>query len=1173
MIMTAPAIFVRKNIKRTSPLVFLTILYSTCSPLALGQEISSATSTPVETATLDNGSASDLTITDDGSIEWDSVDDQVAVTVNSSNNVTIDGDITLENSDNNVGVKINPNLSSTINLSGAINLIEDYARTDTDDDDDLDGLIAEGTNRHGIFLESGGINTGDIILQSGSSIYVEGNNSTAITLQSGLNGNYIQDGSISVYGANSTALDIQNDVNGNVRVSGGVTANGENASAISIAGDITGNLTLENTITSTGFTSTTSSNYIGPDDIDDDTAALEDRLDNDDLFNSASSVSIGGSIANGLLINGYHDYVDDGIAVDDDETKDTIDDYNENRGTGYISTYGSSPALQITPDLIIGSSSDLVLGSVVETVRDTLDDDEDEDTNEVLATFNFDQGLVNLGTIYADGQNVGFSATALEISGSADGNLNTIITNGILNSGTMSTTAFEANATTVNLGQGAIISSITNDGSIISNSTGSSGSNSIAIQISNGANLETIENTGYITAKITDDTGYSTAILDHSGTLTSIFNNGYISSYYVDDDSDDDEYDDNDNKISEFTGRSIAIDVSQHTASQGVTIVQGNTNSTSPSIYGDILFGAGNDTLDIQDGTVAGDTYFGSGTANFYLSDATYTGDVHFESEGFNFQSTQGQYFGNLNFYNNSGSAVFQNNSYFSGSLLDSDNIDLIIDTSTIYISQDSPITLNSLNITGASTLGVIISNSEHIDTPYITATNTAIVGDSVTLSSQFTNFVGGDFSRTILSAPSLDVDIDSISFDTSGLSWLYNAEYILDQEADGNQSISLQFSQKTSEDLGLDAQQDRTFASFIEMISNQQNAGSEFVKITDETTFLEAYESILPQHSDVALRHLDAHTNTLNSMVSERMALLRDSSNTSNGFWLQELVSQTTVDASENVNAYSGRGFGFTAGVDRRIGFIDSMGLTFSINDEKYETTTSAFNETSSTNFALGFYIAERIGFADLQMSAQIGQTNFKSEREVNFEGFNSDIEGDWSGLTQAYSTQISSPQKLGWLRVTPHIGASYISLNQDAYEETASNGFNLAFSESESNKLTGSAGVSLGVFWPSNSGRNSFDLSENQQSNSSLNGWHAAVDLGIRDTLSSTNYDAVANFVGYDSAFNVYSDEIFGQAFSTGISLVGIGDFASFRLSANAELSEGASIYSGAASLRFKF
>ena len=384
------------------PLVLCT---SVCAPYALAQDISTETTEPVTTSTIDDGAPGDITITEDGSIELSGVEGQVAVTMDSDNNITHDGAILIEDTNSVTGILLETDRTGDLTMSGSISLIEDYTREDEDDDDDLDGPLAIGDDRVGIRLEGGGTHTGDINLQVGSSIAVEGNNSAGLILGSNLDGALTVDGTISVVGEETVGIEIDDGVTGNVLLSSGVTVQGANARAVSIDGDVDGNLTVEASISVTGFTSTQISNYIAPTAITDDTPALEDRIDAEDLNDSGPALAIGGSLGNGFLINGN---VDNFTSTEDeeDETKDTIDDFDENRSVGLINSTGSGAAVLISPDLDGAATQDIVLGTVVETVRDTTDDDEDEDTTETLATFTYDQGFINRGAISANGLNV-----------------------------------------------------------------------------------------------------------------------------------------------------------------------------------------------------------------------------------------------------------------------------------------------------------------------------------------------------------------------------------------------------------------------------------------------------------------------------------------------------------------------------------------------------------------------------------------------------------------------------------------------------------------------------------------------------------------------------------------------------------------------------------------------
>eukprot|EP00611_Tribonema_gayanum_P008919 TRINITY_DN18616_c0_g1_i1.p1 TRINITY_DN18616_c0_g1~~TRINITY_DN18616_c0_g1_i1.p1 ORF type:complete len:222 (+),score=27.45 TRINITY_DN18616_c0_g1_i1:79-744(+) len=183
--------------------------------------ISTATTTPLSTSDPVAGgavAAGDITIASGGNITVTT--GQTAITVDSSNDVTIatGGRITSTDQDNTTGILIEGGNSGIIKNDGQINLTEAYVGDDTDDDGDLDGPFAEGVNHHGIRLQSGPAFIGEI--SSSGSIFVEGNQSYGIRLDTLLDSDATYDGTltntgvINVVGDNSYGVAILGDAGG-----------------------------------------------------------------------------------------------------------------------------------------------------------------------------------------------------------------------------------------------------------------------------------------------------------------------------------------------------------------------------------------------------------------------------------------------------------------------------------------------------------------------------------------------------------------------------------------------------------------------------------------------------------------------------------------------------------------------------------------------------------------------------------------------------------------------------------------------------------------------------------------------------------------------------------------------------------------------------------------------
>ena len=466
-------------------------------------EINDATTLPVATSTVEAGAPGDLAITDSGSITLEASPGATAVLVDSDNSFSHDGDITITDSDDATGVAVQGGLVTSIYSNGTIVIDEDYERVDTDGDGDRDGSLAIGTSRTGILVEGTEALVSDIDLDTASNIFVEGNASAGVRVQSQLQGSLVNDGTIAVVGNETIGLELQSGATGNVLQSGDITVQGTGASGVRITDAIEGAFLNEGSVTTTGFLSTSITNYADPDSITEGVTPIADRIDSENLGDGGPAVSIGGSIADGFLNNGPVDrFIDAEDAAD--ETKDTVEDFDDNRGPGSIATFGSAPAVVISPDLDADGSGDLVIGKVVESVRDTQDDDADGDSDEILATFDYDYGFINRGVIVANGLNVGFDSTALQIKGAGDGSRLVIIEGGIQNTNAISAEAFEADAVGIAIGPFAQVERITNSGAITAAVTTDTNNQATAIFIDVDSTVNEIANSGAITAPADD---------------------------------------------------------------------------------------------------------------------------------------------------------------------------------------------------------------------------------------------------------------------------------------------------------------------------------------------------------------------------------------------------------------------------------------------------------------------------------------------------------------------------------------------------------------------------------------------------------------------------------------------------------------------------------------------
>jgi len=436
--------------------------------------ISTKVTTPILTGTANNGQPDDLRIASGGSV---APTGGTAVTINSNNTVKVEGTIQITGANDATGILANPGVTSAITNTGAITLDESFTATDGDNDGDLDGPFAQGTNRFGIRVAPGGTFTGNI---TSAGITIEGNNSAAISIESRLAGALASTGAVDVLGNDSYGIRA-NEVTGNVALTGAIAVRGANAVGVALDGNIGGALTIQNSVQSTGYRTTT-------------VPADPSKLDADDLLQNGAAVRVRGNVAGGILLavppaNSNPD--------DADEDDDGVPDASE--GSANLVSAGAAPALEI------GSATQAVtIGAVAGNANG--------------------HGLVVNGSVGGFGLYSGVSAQGIRIGGFGQA---VTIAGGMTVTGTVRAESNGASATAIRIGNGATVNEIRNSGTI--SSIGGNGATALSrgIEIDQQGVVTAVRNSGTISARSAGD-GSATAILDNSGRVTLVENSGKI---------------------------------------------------------------------------------------------------------------------------------------------------------------------------------------------------------------------------------------------------------------------------------------------------------------------------------------------------------------------------------------------------------------------------------------------------------------------------------------------------------------------------------------------------------------------------------------------------------------------------------------------------------------------
>ncbi len=565
---------------------------ATQEALADDLTISTATTTPVTTASAQNATPGSITVASGGSIAVTA--GQNAITMNAAaRNVTNNGTISSNNANDVLAIYAMGGFSGDITNAGAISLVEVNDLTDSDSDGDLDGVLALGSNRHGIFVD--GAFTGNIVTTTAGSITVEGNNSSGITIDGLLTGSITSANSISVTGGNSYGIHIQSGgVTGNVTSTGSIIMRGENSSAVRVDAQIGGALSINGTYVVSGYLT--------------NSAPLDNQTGYEagDNLVGGSVLDVRANVGGGVLIAGTG--VEDDLNDDGDgfsEPNDADDD-----ATAQILLYGSAPAVLLRAD-----TGNIVIGPTASGY-----------------------GLHNRGSVTVNALYDGRTATGFRVDGVGANTVDT--SDGLANDNLLAVTAFEANAYGVSIGDGAIVPEILNRGRVLVQANSENAHVAYGVYLEGGT-TSTLTNSGIIAAELFGEQGDAVAVYDASNTLTTITNSGTIAAQVV---ATDDDL--SDEIVPVATGDAVAIDVSASTVNVLLEQIEDTpftdddgvdndaTGRPETMIVGDIRFGSGDDTFNLLAGRVDGDLSFNAGVDTFLIdNEAVFRGRLD-DSDG-----------------------------------------------------------------------------------------------------------------------------------------------------------------------------------------------------------------------------------------------------------------------------------------------------------------------------------------------------------------------------------------------------------------------------------------------------------------------------------------------------------------------------------------------------------
>ncbi len=1056
---------------------------------------------PVDTATADNGNAANLVIGGNGRVTLNRVAGP-AVHVNSDNTLTTEAtsEITITDTDADgndtrldgaVGIQVDPGLTTDITHGGSLEMLDSYTPEAADDDEDLidtdddgnpdspdnetDGPFADDRNKTGMLIGQvdgnydpvtgqAGI-TGNINIQSAADIRVEGQNSYGLRIVTDVDGELLHNGIISMTGEDSRGLSVEADISGDVEISR-VNTVSPGGNGVALEGDIGGGLRFDGAINVSGYRTST--------------RTIEELIslfdDGDDNLDSGSAVVIAGNIVDGVFIASTADirqFSGAGAAVEIGRAGETI-----NIGTATVPDNFDQP----------------------ETLQD---EDEDPDA--------YDYAIVNRGAVSANGVFDGKSTTGFLIAGRDENNDRKAVIlegDGFRNNGTITALAYDAQATAMHIGEGAEATSISNIGQIEGRAligysddgfadTAFRTGQAFGLVLDEGSAIQQILNEGGdIIATVQDGTlsASATAILINSDGTTRIENQGRIIARTSDAPAD----------IDSTTAELIAIDARNQTV--GLTILQedlldadGEPTGFSPTIEGDILFGSGDDTLDLQTGSVNGDVSFGDGADRLVINGAELNGEIS-----------------------------------------DSDaNLTIDVTNGRIILTGESSVGVTSAAFHDGGVLEIRIDTADRTGA-FINASGDISFASGSDLSVSLGGLIEDVRDFTLISANTLSID-DATILEATEAPFLYNAE-IRAAEGDPN-TLVLSLSRKTAGELGMNANEAAAYDEAFAAMTSIDELGNAFAAVRSADDFFGAYNQLLPEYAASAIQFALASNDAAAGALSERLRNARIAPDELAGVWVQEFGYFADRNATSFGPGYRGEGVGLAIGIDRPVGPFYAVGVHLVGAASEVEEIDGFDEPMVAISGQFGTYAALDLGGLDVSGSFGVGYDYFETERNILIDSFSAVNTAEWSGWHLTASAQAGRDFQMGNWTLRPEANLTWLTLFESGYSEqsqdSAFDGLALIVDDRESSVLTAGGTITLG-----------------RRFGTDLSWWSPHVRIGYRGELLNERMDTIAQFGEDGSPFTLRSQALPGSGVLGGFGLSAGSQYTTFTFAYDADV-----------------
>ena len=994
-------------------------------------DVTTNLTSPVKTSAAKNGTAGNITIESNGSITITQA--APAVTLDSSNTVSIFGNLSNKGTTGAEGIVIDTGTNTTpATITGSLSVTP--VNSDTVTSIDLSG---SGDTKTGLLITGNGTFDGNVLFGSSLigpvSMSIQGNNSTGILLEPDvtLDGNLSIASTISMAPTTAndtssasgiTVLNIQGTVGdgvtagtGNVLIDTGsrLLAFGQGSVGVVTTGKINGSFVNSGAIDVESFQETTNQST---------QVTTVPKGTGDPIGGPA--VEIGASILGGFMNSGP-----DGV--------------NTTPSTGVITSDGGGSSPQPVVYVSPGSTGvPLVIGVYSPTTPDP-----------VPGYSFYNRGIIGTTSgLYSGGAYTGsvdpnLSVAGVVFMGTSAANV-TLQGLGLFNSGNITavgrtTSAGTAPISVVTLGIGSLVtidtgttsgyvhvgdssnsaSGIYNSGTITASASGALGAVAMAVDIGSTSVVNSITNTGSITAAVSTTnpstvlTEIAYAINDQSGTLKTINNTGTISATTT--------------TPLTATGSNtlmVAADLSRNTT--GVTFNSGDSTHAA-SVYGDIYFGAGADTLTVTGTPDAASNIIG----NIKFGGSTGHDTLHVGSYG----AVAGQ-------INEVGTGVLN-------VVIDSYGLLQVNNNSAAY----NTLNVNDLSVASNGILNIAVSTVLNNNTSISSAGTISLAANSG-LNVVYSSFIPASGQFVLMQAPTGHLVVAGGSaqqqqivnaLDTQ-IPWLFTGSACFTSSScptsqPGFDQLVLNLTPKSATTLGLSGYAAQVFPYVNTALENDDSLGAAMIRgITSNATAQTAYSQFAPDASGGTRAIAISLTDHATGPVAARQRTLRLYATQPGDLtlWGQEFAQQISDKGSDDLPGYKDSGFGFAMGADGGDAQSGWYGGAFTFYTGNVDQRPPQLSRDNTQWYMLSGYSTWRGKglFLDTQLTAGYG--DLSAHRFVSVGGITRQADSKRSSVLAAVGMTTGANLVYGSTTITPNIAIDGLTMREEGYTETSGEG-----------------------------------------------------------------------------------------------------------------------------------